>query len=134
MRVLRSGVDPEVSEKRISEARLGQHAFNGVLQEEFGLPSEGLYRIGETLSSRIAGVSRVDLVGHLLTREPYFVDVDNDDVVTAIHMRRKAGFVLAAEDLGHLRGKTSQNLPFRIDDDPFFVDRLGVSGDCFVTL
>ena len=134
MRMLRSGVDPEVSEKRISEARLGQHAFHGGLQEEFGLPSAGLSRIGETVSSRMSGGALVALVGPFCTRESYFVDVDNDDVVTAIHMRRKVGFVLAAEDLGHLRGKTSQNLPFRIDDDPFLVDRLGVSGDCFVTL
>lgn len=134
MRVFRPCINLEVAKKRISEARLGQHSLHGVLQKEFVFPLEGVRRVGETLSSGIAGVSYVDLVGHLLARQPYLVGVHDDNVVAAIDVRGKTGLVFAAQYLRDLLGKASQNLPLGVDDEPFLVDRLCVSGDCFVTL
>ena len=134
MGVLGTCVDFEVTEKRVSETSLGQHSLYGVLQKEFGLPFEAFSWIDETLSARVAGVSYIDLVGHLLARKPYLVGVDYDYIVTTVDMRSKAGLVLAAQDFFFFLCKASQNLPFSVDDEPFFVDCLRVGGDCFVAL
>ncbi len=134
MRVLRTGVDLEVAQERISEAGLGKHALDCVTEYELGFPAELVGGVDKPLAARVTRVPYIDLVGHFLSRESYLVGIDDDNVVTAIHVGSVTGFVLAAQDLRHLRRKTAQNLPLRVDDDTFLVDRLRVCGDCFVNL
>ena len=77
-------------------------------------------------------MTRVDLVGHFFARELHLVRVDDDDVVTAVHVGRVAGLVLASEDLRDLRCKTSQYLIRSVDDDPFLGHRRSIGRDSLV--
>lgn len=134
-------VDVEVLDELTSQAVFGEHTLHhteeegvhtgfevlvvGFLHEHFG----GLL----TLTAGIAGVVKVNLVGHLVAGKNDFVGVDDDDVVAAGYIGGVAGLVFAAEDLCHLRAESAEHLVGGIDDDPFLLYALGIGGKGFVT-
>ena len=113
---------------------LGEHTPYGS-PYEFGRPlGEDLLGRCETLSAGISGVARVNAVGHLLAAQADFLCVDDDDVVTAIHVGSEAGFGLATKDKSHAGGQTTKCEICRVNDDPLFVHSALVQGNCFVAL
>ena len=67
-------------------------------------------------------MTEVRLLDELLARELHFVCIDDDDVVTRIHMRRVRRFILAAKDFRDLSCEAADRLAFRVDNIPFALD------------
>lgn len=104
MGMLCAVVDIEVVQQGAAEGTFGQHTLDSVLQN--ALYTEGLLaqlsRRVETLTTRIARIAGVNLVGLFLTSEYHLVSIDDDDIVTTILIRSEGGLVLSADDLGNL--------------------------------
>jgi len=92
-----------------------------------------LSRGREALTTRIASVAYILVLGPLLARHLALVGVDDDDVVTAVNVRGVIGFVLAAQQLCHLRAQATQNLVGSIDYHPFLLNGFGICRNGFVT-
>jgi PAS domain S-box-containing protein len=54
--------------------------------------------------------------------------VDDDDVVTGVHVRREHRLVLAADDLRDLGGEATEDHALGVDDEPLVFDVLGGGG------
>ena len=101
--MLCAGIDLQVRQQLVAQTGLGQHAFDGLLDEEGRFLCQIVGRRSETLAAGVSGVTRVDLVGHFVARELHLLRVDDDDVVTTVDVGCVAGLVLASEDLRDLR-------------------------------
>ena len=132
MRVLGAGINLQVPENGVAQTVLGEHAANGLFQNERGPLLQVVGRCRETLAARIARVTYIDLVGHFFAGQSHLVGVDHHALVAAIDMGRKARLVLASEDLRDLGSKTALYLVRRVDHDPLLVDRGSVGRDSLV--
>ena len=77
----------EVVEELSTKTVLWKHAFDSHPYEFGRLLCKDLLRGAETLSTWLTGVTNVHLVGHLLTSESHLVRVEDDDIVTTVHVR-----------------------------------------------
>ena len=57
--------------------------------------------------------------------------IDDDDIVTTIHVRRERRLVLAAQTKGNNRRQTTQDNVLRVDNDPFFHHIGRFLAECF---
>ena len=124
MGMLATGIDVEVAVELGTEAVLGEHTFDGVLEDTLGVGGTHLGRGGLALAAGIAGVALVDLVGLFLAAEDALLGIDDDDVVAAVDVRGVARFGLAAQDVGHTGSQTAYGLSFGINQHPFLLDGL----------
>lgn len=115
----RAFVNKELSIHGVAKAAFGQHAANCAFNDPGRVFGEDLPRRCRFLTAGITTVREIDLVIHLFAGKADLSGVDNDDVVTAIHVRCEAGLVLAHQQVGHTRRKAANNLAFRVDDMPF---------------
>ena len=127
-------IDEQVTQELVTKTRLREHTlyrspnqFGGVLGEDF-------LRRREALSARITGVAGVNAVRHLLAFEGDLLTVDDDDVVTAVHVRREARLRLATEDKRDAGSETTKREIRRINDDPTLLDSSLVQGNRLVAL
>ena len=132
MRMLGAGINMQVAEDLATKTCLGEHSFNGPPHQFSGSFREDLPRSRETLATRVTRVASVNAAVHLVSLESHLVSVDDDDVVTAIHVRGEAGFVLSAEDESNPGSKTAKRKIRGIDDNPLFVHSRLIERDCFV--
>ena len=77
--MLCAGIDLQVRQQLVAQTGLGQHAFDGLLDEEGRFLCQIVGRRSETLAAGVSGVTRVDLVGHFVARELHLLRVDDDD-------------------------------------------------------
>lgn len=134
-------VDVEVLEKLTSETVFGEHTLDNAEVEGVHARLEVLvegflhqhFRGLHALPAGVTGVVVVNLLCHLVAGQNDFVGVDDDHIVAASHVGGVAGLVFAAEDLGHLRAESSEDLVGSVDDDPFLLDALGIGGKGLVT-
>ncbi|MNW05240.1 hypothetical protein D3C71_2014580 [compost metagenome] len=54
----------------------------------------------------------------LATGQLHLVGIDDDDVVTHVHVRREGRLVLAAQAAGDDRSDAAHDQPFGVDQDP----------------
>ena len=123
----------QVAEDHITETCLREHTSYSVLYDCCRLVSQQGLRIGSPLSSRITCVTEINLVCEFLACETNLVSIDDDDIVTAIHVRSVVRLVLAAENLGNTGSQTSKDLIGGIDDQPLLGDGSCVSRNGLVT-
>ena len=125
MRMLRAGIDFELLELFAAEAAFRHHAPNGVQNHAFRMLLADDVRRLLTQTAHVAGVVLIDLSGVLTAGQHDLFRVDDDDEVTGIQMRGVDSLVTAAENVGDLNGKTTENLAFGIDNVPLafnFID------------
>ena len=132
MRVLGTCVNMQIANELFTKTGLGEHSSHGPPHQFSGPLCEDLLGSRETLATRIAGIANVNTIVHLISLEGYLLGVDDDDVVTAIHVRGEAGLILAAKDKCNPGSKTAKRKIRGIDDDPLFLYSSLVKGDCFV--
>jgi hypothetical protein len=132
MRMLGTCINVQIADELVTKTGFGEHSFDGPAHQFSGPLCEDLLGSRETLSTRITGVTNVNAIVHLVTLEGNLLGVDDDDVVTAIHVRSVARFGLAAEDKSNPGCKTAKRKIRGIDDDPLFLYSSLVKGDCFV--
>ena len=122
MRVLCTRVDLELAELVGSERILGEHATNSLLDgarrvlfEEFGV-------LDGRQSSRVTRVAVGELLSELRTSESDLFGIDDDDMVTHVHVLSESRFVLAAKKNRGVASQTTEDNVFGVDDDPFPLD------------
>ena len=135
-------VNVNVLQQLGTQTVLGQHALDDLhvqgvhtLAQVFLLLALGLQLGGgaEALATGIAGVANILVFGPLLAGHFALVGIDDDDVVTTVNMGSVVGFVLATEDLSHLRAQATQDLVGSINYHPFLLNGIGVCRNGFVT-
>ena len=102
MVVLSTFVDVEVLDDGIAQLRLGEHAANGVFDNEGRFALQLLAHGTDTLATRIAGVADVVLVSHFVSSEDDFLCIDNDDIITTIAVGSIACLPFATQNHGNL--------------------------------
>ena len=85
------------------------------------------------LTTGITRVGVVDAIRPLLTSEAHLVGVDNNHVVTTVHVRSKVRLLLTTEEFGNLCSETAKNLVGSIHYDPFLVHSLRICRNGLVT-
>ena len=63
-------------------------------------------------------MSMIHLVSCFIAGDPHFVSIDNDNVVTGVHVRCIFSFVLASQTRGDCRSHATKCLAFCIDQQP----------------
>ena len=125
-------INVQVVDELVTKTGLGQHALHRPT-DEFGRPGcEDLAGRGEALATGIAGVAGVNAVGHLLAGKTDLFGVDDDHVVTTVHMRGEAGLVLATKHQGNAGSQATEHEVGCINDEPLFVHSCFVQRNCFV--
>ena len=141
MRMLAAVVDVHILEQLGAQAVLGKHTLDSLKEQRVHarldvLVVRFLHQLlgrGEALATGITRVADILLLSPLLAGHDDLVGVDDNNIVTAIHVRREIRFVLSAQDLRDLGAQASQNLVGSIDYYPLFLYGFGVSRDGFVT-
>jgi len=135
-------VNVDVLQQLGAQTVLGQHALDDLhvqgmnaLAQVFLLLALGLKggRSREALSTGIARVAHVLVLGPLLAGHLALVGIDDDHIVATINVGSVIGLVLAAQQLGHLRAQATQDLVGSINYHPFLLYGLGVCRNGFVT-
>src|SRR4051794_16509958 len=108
MRMLRTGVDAEAAHLLTAERAAGDHALDRLLDDALGEAAAQARAQALALdAARKAGVPVEDLLLVLAAGQADLLGVDDDDVVTAIDVRRERGLVLAAQAAGDDRGESA---------------------------
>ena len=104
MLVLCALINIEVAHQAAAQRTLRQHTLNGMTQNSVHAVRPLAEQRGrcEALTARITSVTSVDLVGLFLAREHHFLGVDDDHIVSTVHMGSEVGLVLSAQQLGNL--------------------------------
>src|SRR2546430_13921403 len=111
MRMRIPGVDLEATQLLLAERPVLQHAGYRV-PEGIGWVLDDHVLVGALAkAARVAGVARVHLVGRLLAGHPDALEVDHDDVVTGVQVRRVHRLVLAAQHFWGACGEPPPGLP-----------------------
>jgi len=126
-----AGIDVQFAEDLATEAVVGDHAPDGVFDQQFGVAAPDGGDIFGLLPTDIAAETGVGFVFLLASGEADFAGVDDDDEVAAIDVGAENGFVFAAEQTGGGNGDFTENLVFGVDDIPLTVDFLRFGCVCF---
>lgn len=120
MRMFASCIYFQLGHLPTAERIAGNHAFNGFFDNSFRETSGQKFSRGCFFNAAdITGMLKIFFLSQLVAGQFDFVCIDNDDIVAAVQIRNKAGFVLAAQDLGNFGGKPAENNAFSINDIPF---------------
>jgi hypothetical protein len=110
---------------RTAQRTAWNHALYGLFKDALRELAVQHLASGDTLDTAdVARVAIIDLVGQFLTSEPHLVRIDDNDMVTAINVRRVTWLSLAAQDIGNEAGNTANNQIFCVNEDPRFLDVL----------
>lgn len=118
MGMFRARIHVKAAVQLVTQPVLGQHAADGVFYEPLRmLPPDHSRRL-LPLTAGISSVSENHPVSPLLARHPYFGRINDDYVITAIHMGRITGLVLSTDNVGYPAGQTAQHLRACIHNHP----------------
>src|SRR5690349_23719754 len=104
MRMIRTGVDLELSQLLRAEPVVRQHPLHGAADDLLRPP---LQQVTERLlleALRVAAVAGVDLALELVAGDRDAARVEDDDVVAGVEVGLEGGLVLALEDARDPRG------------------------------
>ncbi len=124
--MLGAGVHFELFEHATPELIFWEHALNGMFDKEFGATLALFGRRAEFLPAGISRVSEVGLVRFFEPGEARLFRIHHDHKVAAIHVRRKEGPVLTAEDARYFGGESPNNFVGGINYIPIALDGVGL--------
>jgi len=75
------------------------------------------------LTARVSGVPDIRFLVQFVPGQADLVCIDDNDVITTVHVGGKIGFVLAPQQSGCFDGKTSQHLIGSVQYHPLFGNR-----------
>jgi len=129
VRVLSAGVDFEFGELGAAETVVRDHAAHGAFDEQFRTAGLALLERLAFVSAHVAGKTGVNFVGRFFAADAHLRGVDHHDEIAGVAMRGEDGFVLAAQDVGHLGRDAAEDLVFGINDPPVALDVFGFGGE-----
>ena len=118
-----TGINAQVRHLLATQRVARNHAFNRLDNDAFGMIAADDFFSGNILDT--AGMSRmavINFVVHLFARQVNLFGIDDDNIVTAINVRRETGFMLAAQNLRDQACQTTQNQIFGINQIPLLFD------------
>ena len=101
-------------------------ANDGMTHGEFGLFSNQLAVLGFFQATNVTGMMVVHLLIQLLAGQHDLGSIDDDHVITGIHMGSVDGLVLATQDVGNLAGQAAQHHAVCINDIPLALNVLRI--------
>ena len=114
--MLRTSIDSELFELFAAKTALRHHAPDSVQNHALRMLLTDDVRSLLAETAHVAGVVLIDFAGVFATGQNDLFGVDDDDEVTSVKMGGVDGFVAAAENVGDLNGKTTENKAFGIDN------------------
>jgi len=108
-----------------AERGFRQHAVNRFLDDALRVLVEHLGVRRETLVAHVAGVMEVALLLTLAAGDANLGCVDDNYIVTGVHMRRVHRLVLAANDLRDFRCEAAEDHSVGVYDVPIVLDVCG---------
>src|SRR5688572_2404104 len=118
MRVVRSGVNFQLTAHQTAEIVLRQHALHRELDNALRMGRDHLFKRNELLATHVAGVTEVLLLFFLVAGQTNLVGIDHDDEIAGIDVRREQRLALAAQDGGDFTGQPAEDFALRIDHPP----------------
>ena len=103
MLVISALIHVQVAQQLRAQTILGQHALYYLTEQTVGALLHERARRVLNLSTGITGVSQINTIVPLVTRQNDFVCVDDNYVITTVNVRSVIGFVFAAQELRYLR-------------------------------
>ena len=123
MRVLAASINPQVGHLLARQTVTGQHALYRFGDSTLRVGAFEDFTCSAVLDAAgMTGVPIVCFIGAFFASQLDFIRIDDDDIVTHIHMRGKAWLVLATKEHRDNRGQTAKNDAFSVNQDPFLVD------------
>lgn len=123
----------QIAEHFTTQTVLWKHAFDGFLHHVGWTTLHQVLSRYEALSARVTRMEEILLLTHFLTCESHLVCIDNDHIIAAVYVWGVGRFVLTTKHAGNLGSKAPHNLCFGIYQIPFFLNRVTVGRDSFVT-
>src|ERR1700738_1045417 len=121
MRMLGTGIDPQIAELDAAERTARDHALDSLLDHALGEAAfEDRFRRSLLDASDESGVIVIDLVFALAPGEHHLGGIDDDDMVAAVDMGRVGREMLAAQPHGDQCGEPADDEATGIDQDPLF--------------
>ena len=114
------GIDVQFAHLLAAERRAGNHPLHCFDDHTLRMLAVQDLICGPTFDA--AGIARVpviDFVVPLVAAEGDLLRIDDDDVVTAVDVRRVHGLMFAAEAEGNLAREAAENQAFGINHVPF---------------
>ena len=122
MRVFRTRVDLQLLPQCLfSKTGLGEHSENSLFDDTFGVLLEQVCDRRKPLVPHKTGVPEVLLLLEFLARKPHLFGIDDNNEVTAVHMRREGCFVFSSNELSNFAGQAPKHLPLGIYEMPTMV-------------
>lgn len=120
-------VDLQLGQHCPAELVLWHHALHGFLNNHFRRLVDQFVERDRFDTARIARVMVIHLVSRLVAGNNYLFCINNNDIVTCVHMWREFWLVLAAQSVGDLGTQATERLVGSIHDVPavlhfFFLD------------
>ena len=120
-----AGVDLEFAVEGATEAVVGDHATDGMFDEEFwtalAASAEG-FGFVTTDEAREAHVGFCDF---FFSTDGDFGGVDDNDEVSGVNVRSEDGFVFSAKEVGCFDGNAAERLAGGVNDPPIAFDLFG---------
>ena len=132
MRMLLIGsIELELAEHLDGKLVFGQHAADRFVKDHFRMLRETL---GGGLASQtgIPGGPGIAFAIPFISGENDFVDVGDNDVISAVDVRGVGGLVFAHKDHGDIAGETADHFIGGVDNIPFSLDFAGLGHERFV--
>jgi len=114
----RTGVYMQFFQHGSTQGIAREHTFDGMSDHPLRHLGEQLLQADGLEIPDVTRVTMVHLVSELVAGYPHLFGIDNDDVVTRIHMGGIPRLVFAAQAPRELRGESAQGLALRIDQVP----------------
>jgi len=130
VRMLGISVNVKLFQHGATEAVVRNHAFDGVLDEEFRAALAAGGDGFSLVSTDPAGIGHKGFLSFLLSCKDSFRSVDDDDKVSGIYVRCENCFVFTAKNIGGFRCHFSDNFILCVDDMPatFYILSFGRVG------
>ncbi len=114
-----------------AKAVVRQHSFDGMFQHHLWLRLHHVLDRFEASSTRIEGVVVVFLQLLSLAGNNNLFGIDDDNEIAKVCVGCEGRFVFTPDDMGNLRGNSSDGLTGCIDQEPLLLDMLGREELCF---
>lgn len=111
-------VDLQLGQHCPAELVLWHHAFNGLLDHHFWRLVDQLVKRDRLDTAGVACVVMVHLVSRLVAGHDNLFCINNNDIVTCVHVGREFWLVLATQSVGDLGTQATKSLVGSVHDIP----------------
>ena len=105
-----------------TEAVVRNHAFNSELYHSYRVIFQHIASFYIAVAAEVTGMTEIDFLSQFFAGQNNLICIDNDYVITGVHMRGKGRFVFTAQDFCNLCSQAAQSLISCVNNEPFAFD------------